>query len=334
MQPMLALAALLCLAAPLSAQSRFFAEEMVVTATSLNMRETPDKNGKKITSLTRGTVVQFVEAHDNGQWVQADTTDPDSPYAPWLKVRSQGKSGWVFGAHVTGTLGLYHEDDLIWTDDPLPPLHWYGVYTRDSFADELRKIDVRLVTETSEFYGADVKMLKTNQNDQSKFIIGSLQPMQTGYAGPLGVYDVRDMYLSGELAPGSTVSIHPGGDMNNANDTTLKPSYIFAVTGCAAMADDEYLNVRVTDYRLTLLDYALQPPGRQDLTPWVRTETPDSNPMVRLSWYGDLDMDGKPDVVLDDCPYEMGCRDALFLSSKAKPGEYLRKVCEHFWPGD
>ena len=39
-------------------------------------------------------------------------------------------------------------------------------------------------------------------------------------------------------------------------------------------------------------------------------------------------MDGKPDALLDDCPYEMGCRDALFLSSKAKPGEYLRKVCE------
>ncbi|HRI59381.1 MAG TPA: SH3 domain-containing protein [Saprospiraceae bacterium] len=315
------------------AQSQFFPEEMVVTATSLNMRESPDKNGKKIASLARGTVVQFVEAYNNGQWVQADTTDPDSPFAPWLKVRSEGKTGWVFGAHVTGTIGLYHEDDLFWNENPLPPLHWYGVYARDSFADELRAIEVRIVLETNELYGVDVKVLKTNQKDKSKFIVGSLQPMQTGYAGPLGVFDVRDMYLSGELAPGSTVSIHPGGDMY-ANDTIVKPNYIFAVTGCARMDEGEYLNVRVTDYRLTLLDYAVQPPGRQDLTPWVQPQSEEFNPTVRLSWYGDIDMDGKPDVVLDDCPFEMGCRDAIFLTSKARPGEYLRKVCEHFWPGD
>lgn len=316
-----------------TAQSQFFPEEMVVTATSLNMRETPDKNGKKIASLPRGTVVQFVEAHNKGQWVQADTTDPNSPYGPWLKVRNAGKTGWVFGAHVTGTIVLHHEGDIFWDDNPLPPLNWYGVFQRDSFADELRKIEVRVVEEKNEFYGENVKVLKTNQKDQSKFIVGSLQPMKTGYAGPLGMFDIRDMYASGELAPGATASIHPGGDMNSS-DTTMKPSYIFAVTGCASMDNTEYLNVKVSDYRLTLLDYTTTPPRQQDLTPWVRPESEEFNPNVRLSWYGDLDMDGKPDALLDDCPYEMGCRDALFLSSKAKPGEFLRKVCEHFWPGD
>lgn len=318
----------------IAAQSQFFPDEMIVTATSLNLREAPDKNGKKIASLPRGTVVQFVEAHNKGQWVQADTTDPNSPYGPWLKVRNQGKTGWVFGAHVTGTIGLYHEGDLFWNDDPLPPLNWYGVFQRDSFADELRKIEVRVAVESSEFYGQDVKVLKTNQKDQSKFIIGSLQPMKTGYVGPLGIYDVHDVYLSGELAPGATVSIHPGSDFQNPADTLMKPSYIFAVTGCAKMDNSEYLNVKVENYKLTLLDYTTTPPRQQDLTPWVQTELPEMNPNVRLSWYGDLDMDGKPDAVFDDCPYEMGCRDALFLSSKARPGEFLRKVCEHFWPGD
>ncbi|MBV6439180.1 MAG: hypothetical protein EPGJADBJ_00817 [Saprospiraceae bacterium] len=333
MKSIITLAFLLFFTLKSPAQSQFFPEEMVVTATSLNMREAPDKNAKKIASLTRGMVVRFVEAHNNGQWVQADTTDPNSPYGPWLKVRHQDKSGWVFGAHVTGTIGLYHEGDLFWNDNPLPPLNWYGVYQRDSFADELRKIEVRIVEEKNEFYGENVKVLKTNQKDASKFIVGSLQPMKTGYAGPLGTLEVRDMYLSGELAPGSTLSIHPGGEMDS-NDTTLKPSYIFVATGCARMDDSEYLNVKVENYKLTLLDYTTTPPRQQDLTPWVRPESEEFNPNVRLSWYGDLDMDGKPDAIFDDCPYEMGCRDALFLSSKARPGEYLRKVCEHFWPGD
>ena len=316
------------------AQSSFFPDEMVVTATSLNLRESPDINGKKITSLARGTVVQFVEAHNNGQWVQADTTKPDSPFGPWLKVRNDNKTGWVFGAHLTGTIALYHEEDMLWTEDPLPPLNWYGVYTRDSFADELRKIEVSVATEYSEMYGVDIKVLKTNQKDRSKFIIGNLKPMKTGYAGSLGIYEVRDLYLSGDLAPGSTLSIHPGSDYNNPLDTIIKPSYIFAVTGCASLDNSEYLNVQVTDYRLTLLDYATMPPQRQDLTPWVRPEIEGNNPNVRLSWYGDIDMDGRPDALIDDCPYEMGCRDALFLSSKAKAGEFLRKVCEHVWPGD
>ncbi|MBK7938408.1 MAG: SH3 domain-containing protein [Lewinellaceae bacterium] len=311
----------------------FFPEELVVTANTLNLREAPDKNSNKVASLQKGSVVQYLEAWNNGQWVQSDTTDPDSPYAPWIKVNYQGKTGYVFGAYVTGTTGLYHEGDFFFNPDPLPSLNWYGLYRRDSFADELRPIIVRLEEETNEFYGEKIRVLKTNQKEESKFIIGSLKPMKTGYAGPLGQFEVRDMFLSGDLAPGNTVSIHPGGDMNTI-DTTMKPSYILTATGCARMENNEYLYVRVTDYQLTLLDYSTQPPYRQDLTPWVKTESEEMNPSVRITWYGDLDMDGKPDAILNDCPYEMGCRDALFLSSKARPGEALRKVCEHFWPGD
>lgn len=311
----------------------FFPEEMIVTANSLNMREGPDKNSAKVASLQKGAVVQFVEAWNNGQWVQADTTDVESPYAPWLKVRYQNKTGYVFGTYVTGTIGLYHEGDFFYNSEPLPALNWYGVYRRDSFADEIRQIIVRLETESSELYGENVKILKTNQKDESKFIICSLKPMKTGYAGPLGAYEVRDMYMSGELAPGATVSIHPGTDLAQ-NDTTIKPSYLLAATGCARMENNEYLYVRVSDYQLTLLNYDTQPPLVQDLTPWVKVESEDFNPTVSLNWYGDIDMDGKPDAIINDCPFEVGCRDALFLSSKAKPGEFLRKVCEHFWPGD
>lgn len=311
----------------------FFPEEMIVTANSLNMREEPDKNSAKVASLQKGAVVQFVEAWNNGQWVQADTTDVESPYAPWLKVRYQNKTGYVFGTYVTGTTGLYHEGDFFYNSEPLPALNWYGVYRRDSFADEIRQIIVRLETESSELYGENVKILKTNQKDESKFIICSLKPMKTGYAGPLGAYEVRDMYMSGELAPGATVSIHPGADLTQ-NDTTIKPSYLLTATGCARMENNEYLYVRVSDYQLTLLNYDTQPPLVQDLTPWVKVESEDFNPTVSLTWYGDVDMDGKPDALINDCPFEMGCRDALFLSSKAKPGEFLRKVCEHLWPGD
>ncbi len=63
-------------------------------------------------------------------------------------------------------------------------------------------------------------------------------------------------------------------------------------------------------------------------------ENIDISPMVDVLWFGDIDHDNKSDMILQDCPYEVGCRASLFLSSKAHKGELLRKVSEHFWPGD
>jgi hypothetical protein len=306
----------------------YFPDEMTVTANSLNMRELPDKNSKKVASLTQGAVVQFVEAYNNGEYMQADTTDPESPYAPWLKVRFDGKSGWVFGAYVTSATGLFYENDFTFDNQPLPSLYWYGVYARDSFADEIRKVSVRQVEEMNEIFGTNVTVLKTNQSDKSKFLLASATPLQTGYCGSLGVFNLSDFYVSRSLGPGGQFVIYPGNDMN---DTLVKPSYGLAATGCATL---ESSYVQVNDYKLTLLDFTSEPPARQDMTPWVKTENIEMSPMVEILWFGDIDHDNKPDMILQDCPYEVGCRASLFLSTKAKKGEFLRKVSEHFWPGE
>jgi len=306
----------------------FFQEEMIVTASSLNLRELPDKNAKKVGTLTQGTVVQFLEAYKDGEYMQADTTDPESPYAPWLKVRFKGGTGWAFGAYLTGTYGLYYENDIFVEGDALPPLQWFGVYARDSFADEVRRVQVRLVDEFNEFFQTQVRVLKTNQREQSKFLVASLTPFPTGYCGPLGNFEIGQMYYSKTLGPGGQLSIYPGNDLN---DTLIRPTYGIAATGCAEL-DNFY--VRVTNYQLRLIDFSQEPVQYQDLTQWVKTDMPESSPSVDLLWFGDLDRDGKPDAIINDCPYEPGCRASLFLSSKAKPGAYLHKVCEHFWPGD
>jgi hypothetical protein len=309
----------------ISAQSDFFPEEYVVKSTSLNMREKPDKNAKKITALPNGTLVQFVEVWDNGAWVSADSTDEQAPWGQWIKVRHEKQSGWVFGAYLTPSITLMFEDELVYqAKDEMPNLHWYGVYARDSFADELRRITLRYVTENSEMYGGEVKSLKTNQTDKSKFIIGSHKPLATGYCGSMGTFDVATFMFSESLYPGAFLSIYPGNDMA---DTLIKPSYGLAATGCASLGAGA--SVSIKDYKLTLVDWSTE-----DLTPWVKTSVPEASPIISMMWFGDLDHDNKPDAILSDCPYEMGCRASIFLSSKAKKGEYLRKVTEHFFPGD
>jgi len=90
----------------------------------------------------------------------------------------------------------------------------------------------------------------------------------------------------------------------------------------------------MNDYRLLLIDFSKETPQTQDLTPWVKSLVPEIPISASLLWYGDLDMDNKPDVIINDCPYEVGCRSSLLLSSKRRKGEYLRKVTEHFFGGD
>jgi hypothetical protein len=306
----------------------FFPDEMVVSSNTLALREAPDNSAKQVAALRKGMVVQFVEAWKNGEYVQLDTTDPESPYAPWLRVQVEGKKGWVFGAYLTSAIGLFYENDYTFDRKVLPPSYWYGVYARDSFADEVRKINVRQEEEQSEVYDTKVGVLKTDQQEISKFLIASIVPLQTGYCGSLGIFEMRDFFGTATLGPGSQIAIYPGNDLT---DTLMKPSYGFAATGCAVL-EEGY--VQVHDYKLLLLDFSTEPPFRQDLTDWVKPENIDINPTVNVLWFGDLDRDNKPDVILQDCPYEAGCRASLFLSSKAKKGELLRKVSEHFWPGD
>ena len=314
---------------PIFCQSTpFFPDEMVVTSNTLIVREEPNNNAKKITTLKLGTVVQFVESWKNGDYIQLDTTDPESPFAPWLKIQFEGKKGWVFGAYLTSAMGLFYENDYSFDKRSLPPSYWYGVYARDSFADEIRMVNVREEEEQSEMFDTKVGVLKTNQTAVSKFLIASMSPLQPGFCGSLGVFELNDFFGSSSLGPGSQMAFYPGNDLS---DTLVKPTYGLAATGCAIL-EEGY--VQVHDYKLILLDLSMEPPIRQDLTTWVKPENTDISPSVNVLWFGDLDRDNKPDIILQDCPYDASCRASLFLSSKARKGELLRKVCEHFWPGD
>jgi len=302
-----------------NAQMAFFPEELVVTATSLHLRDIPDKSGKVLEKLSKNTTLSLVEVVNDGHYVEVDGVS-----GFWLKVKSKTKTGYVFSPYVSGTYFVCMDGDIL--SDPLPPLLWYGVYVRDSFADELRKIEVRLEREYNEVFMEEVDVLHTDQPDTAKFIVGAAFPLKPGYVGNLGLFGPEMAYYTSQLAPGTMLPIHPGMD---ENDTTEKSTYYFAATGCASFS--EYNYVQVTDYRLFVQE--MQPETtarRQDLTGWVQPE-PGLNPSVILLWYGDLDGDNKPDAILEDAPYEIGARISLFLSSKARPGMLLHKVCDYFY---
>lgn len=328
MKSILTVLLLLAFGFPAAAQyAPFVPEELVVTANSLNLREEPNINSKKIASIPRGAKMRFLEAHDNGAFVQTDTLDAEGPWAPWYKVSYQKQTGYVFGAHVSGRYNLYFEGAYMET---MPVgLHWYGVYTRDSFADETRKIEVKIVDEYNEMYGATAKFLRTNQPDVAKFLIATSEPLKTGFSGPTGIFDVNQYYGNNTMFPGATVVIHRGFDAKNAADTLSSPSYVISALGCVEMRDNVTM---FENYRLLLFDYTdAEIPVQQDLTPWFKTAFLELYPTISLFWQGDLDQDGKPDAVFQDCPEEGGCRISLLLSSEAKGKDRLKKICETYF---
>lgn len=306
----------------LSAQLQYFPEELIVNASSLNLRDKPDKSGKVVEKMPRGSALSLVELVNGGEYVEVDSIN-----GYWVKVQYKNKTGYVFSPYVVGTYNLYQDNDVF--DTALPQLNWYGVYMRDSFADELRKIEVRLEEEYSDFYGGRVKFLKTNQTANSKFLIATANPLQTGLVSNLGAFDPGTLYMSSELSPGAMMPIQPGQEMS---DTNSVGTYYLAATGCAQFEETDFVQIR--DYRLYAMEFQPNGPSpRQDITGWVQPE-PGLNPSVSLVWFGDLDHDRKPDAIIQDAPFESGARISLFLSSKAKPGAFLHKVCEYFFPID
>lgn len=304
-----------------SAQSSFFPAEVVVSASSLKIREKPDvSTGKVVATVPRGTVLSVQETFNDGEVFEVDTL-----FGPWYKVQSdKGYNGYVFAPFVCSTTQIFYEEDVV-ANPVLPPLQWYGVYQRDSFSDEVRRIEVRLKKQLSEVDGEAVNVLKTNQKQPSKFIIGSLKGLPTGYAGPLGITDSPGWFFEGGLQPGAMQPISAG---QAPGDTTVGETYFLAATGCAALKNSF---VQISGYQLQALELRADDDALiQNLTPWVNPEL-GVNPSVALLWYGDLDQDHRPDALIQDCPFEAGCRNSLFLSSKARQGELLHKVCEYFF---
>lgn len=306
----------------LPAQINFFPDELVVTASVLNLRDKPDKTGKVVEKLPRGAELSLLSLVNDGEYIMVDST-----YGAWLRVQHKNKSGYVFSPFVSSRYTLYQDGDIL--EEMTPGLNWYGVYMRDSFTDDLRSIQVHLEKEYHEVIGEEVMVLKTNQKEHSKFLVATVSPLAQGVVSNLGLFDPGSLYITADLSPGVMMPIYPGQDMD---DTTSFSTFFLAATGCAQFDTNDY--VYVSDYRL----YAFEtmqggPTSRQDITGWVQPAE-GINPRVQLVWFGDLDRDRKPDAILQDYPNEAGGRMSLFLSSKAKTGAFLHKVSEYYFQID
>lgn len=303
------------------AQNTVWPEQLEVTASSLKLRDKPSLDAKVLTSIPNGAVVDNLTQHgeDRPEWDNIDGID-----APWMKVRYKAQTGFAFGAYLKTDFYLFYENSVI---NYVPNVkNWYALFKTPK-GDELRKVLVYSAFDTVETDDRLHEMIRIDGSERSSFIIGTDKDLNTGIVGD---YNLRHKQWGEqndfryEINPGKTVSLM------SLYETFQRSDAYFELAGTGSFdLGKQYLEQH--DFKI----WATQKPNynstyaiTQDLTPFF---DPRENSCT-LKWWGDLDGDGKPDVIFGRCTTgEGGCTDYLFLSSKAKTGEIMHPAAAFYW---
>jgi hypothetical protein len=231
-----------------------------------------------------------------------------SVFATFSNILGQGGNRFQLLLELSESCG---EESINFEDYP----NWYGIYLTDT-GEYIKKINIEyhLMTEPEE----DIKNISyigknifwTNQQERAYIIIGT----------NIDIKDHRASYHGREFF-NHTNLIYPGQrkTLYTFNRLPQRKSFELSAIGCV----DSY------DFSPIFSDYTLQISNKeekwksQNISKHVdfRGETD----MIDLKWFGDIDFDGIPDIILS----RNSNAEAwlyLFLSSEATEDEYVRFV--------
>ncbi|MBN8680446.1 MAG: SH3 domain-containing protein [Chitinophagales bacterium] len=296
-----------------------FMDEYMVISSALNLRENPDIKSKSLIQIPNGAIVQTVD--NQNEWHDDQI---DELYGHWIKVRYKQFTGYAFSAYLGAKYMLYFENAHI---HYMPKVkYWYGVYYDTQQKQEvIRKIKTRLSEVPYEESGEKKQFLSTDQKNKSLFLIATNELISEKN---MGVFKFRNK------SEDSGVSLLPGKDLwlyfkVNGSNVDSETYHLFA-TGAYSMS--EY-GLRLYDFELYVADN--NPPDSRFTVIQNLNKDIGGNYFegAYLFYCGDIDGDGKPDIILNTCS-NSHCTYILLLSSSAKPGELLRAVSTYTFYDD
>jgi hypothetical protein len=184
-------------------------------------------------------------------------------------------------------------------------LHWYGVY-KTAIGDSLIKVKVRTKGHSSNYDVFD------DRKGRPIFLLGSPKPLKERT-----VSYSRDLTIEGppEMLPGQRKNIYSSIKTISHKNGSLELYCLGNVTGMGYCPE-----IKNYQLRLALRDnYARS----QDLTKDL--EFKGECGLYTLEWFGDIDADGVPDLLLASSS-SSHTRWELFMSSYADPGAFVKKV--------
>lgn len=209
------------------------------------------------------------------------------------------------------TTGLHHGDEVTAESGP----DWWGIFPEgDGFTLQSAPVTITIVEDglVDDEGEATGKLVKVPQEAEPILLVRGIGAVKEGRIWAVNTESLPRMLYPGQIEV-IRLDDHP-------NRNTL---YLAALGEARDEAD--YREVGIFNYQIKIFNDSDQDRKRQVVLTIPELQA-DATP--RLVWAGDLDRDGKLDLLFDATYHYNVSLLALYLSSAAKEGELVGKVAE------
>ncbi len=179
-------------------------------------------------------------------------------------------------------------------------LNWYGIFKTDSNFS-LKKVTLIFTEEKYDGACAGWVNISTNQTRESVFLVGLRDTL------------VKDVIVGESYEKFVYPGVHSVLHIPSSNRY-----YTLMAFGCVKGSSER--DISFEDYKLRLTD------SNANITQELITSIACMEVCPTLLWWGDLDGDGKIDMVIRDCGEMWGFCASLYLSSAADSSALVKKV--------
>jgi hypothetical protein len=209
------------------------------------------------------------------------------------------------------TTGLHHGDEVTAESGP----DWWGIFPEgDGFTLQQAPVTITIEHDVivDEEGQATGKLVKVPQEAKPVLLVRGIAGLKEGR-----IDAVKTESLPRMLYPGQTDSIRL---------PTWKEGTSLGLTALGeARGESDYREVGIYNYQIKI-DYGPQQNRKRQVVLTIPDLQADATP--RLVWAGDLDRDGKLDLLFDASYHYNVSLLMLYLSSAAKEGELVGRVAE------
>lgn len=283
----------------------------IVISNKLNVRDKPSMNSNIVGVLENGETVKVI-GHNQLNFEIYDCESVNDNEHCWREIIFKQKKGYVHSLYLGTKYMLFYEDSYI---NYFPKVkYWYGVYYDTvSQKEVIRKIEP-FVKNLKHESDVEHDFLMTNNKQKSIFIISTntLIPERE-----MGVFtrshnNENDSYNN--LKPGVTQWLYS----QVIRSTITGPMYELITTGDYFISDYGLATKNIEFY---VYEGKFPNPTKiQNITKYTRNKE-----YVKIEYFGDIDGDFKPDIIIQASSHHSH-NSVLLLSSEASPKDLLEEV--------
>ena len=207
--------------------------------------------------------------------------------------------------------GLWHGDEVTVESGP----DWWGIFPEgDGFTLQQAPVTITLEYDAimDEEGQATGKRVKVPQEAEPVLLIRGIAGLKEGRLN------------TPKAAPWKTF-VYPGQSIDLKLSEGKQPEYVALQVLGGVKTGGSVTDLLLNDYTFNMFQHS----GRDIITQTLATIPGNTDGHPEFVWAGDIDRDGKVDVLLNITNHYVVTHLVLYLSSAAKEGELVGKVAEH-----